>query len=1224
MRNEPVDTVTAGAGSAPSVGEWLRISRDDLLSWPSVKARSQLPRLVRRLVAETAPSVTRSRFPAGAGVQTSGWDGVVECATSTRFVPAGLSGWELSVNTQSRRKAESDYDNRLGLVPEQERNRWAYVGVICRQWTAAEEFARAKSELREFREVRALNVDDIEAWLEEAPQTTVWMRELLSKPIYGVRTVSNWWTSWLDSTTVPIDGEIVLAGRSQQVAAFRSAWEKQKVVTVGGDVRRDEILAFIAAALHESPGSEAAGLGEVLYVDDPAAARRLLGSLGGVTMLLQSEVLYRQLPVAGGSDRVIVPVPSSTKVNIVLPAVDSKVVAERLKALGERCNVAWDLGALARRSLLALRRHYATQPGLFRPGWIRDGVGMTLRRGVLLNRWNETQPGDRRVVERFFGRSYATVVDDLEEFAGGVDDPPFALFDKQWHVVSAADTWDMIGSQLTTGDIDSFTEVAVEVLGDPDPLALMPTGERLQAMMDGVGAEYSQDLTRGIVTTLAIVGSSDTQIDRASTNGSRVAGVIVRKLVEAANADSSFKTWATLAPSLPLLAEAAPNILVDGFQRGLSGNPPLLAAMFSSEPPDRLGLDGPEPYVHFLAALKMLAWSPDHLGAVVAILGKLSELDPRRRPNQANRSLADVMSTPRPNTAASAEDRLDAIHHLRRVAGSAAWHLMVSMLPTNHMRSVLHPRPRYRDWEYRAAAVTHDEFSHMSRSIMPDLIGHAGTDPARWASLVKRVDYISFNAGPELVQELIENVVGGLSRYVETVTDDAARSELWSAMRAVVARHREFSHTPWALPESVIGLFDPLIERLTPQGLAVKYRWLFTAGSIDLGDPSLHGDRYKHYRALLARQVEAVETILEAGGWEALVDFTNSVEAASLVGTALAQVGDDHTDQQVLHRINEERSHMTYMASQYFQHRFGHGGWDWVDQLIDTNNPTPHATAHLLCATDDPPLAWTRADQLGDDVAHSYWERVRTFGYDLNGEQVEKAVHRLQGVGRHDSALVLLSRYGREHGAGLAFAELVAGSLETAKGYYFGERPEIRQDDVERLLQVLADHADNLGSDRVALIEWYYLPLLGPDPDLKTLHRALAEDPAFFVEIITCIYLPASQSADQQSEPSEHDSALADRAKTLLDSWRGGPGLDEEGRVDEHLLQVWIKQARHGLAEADRIDVGDDAIGEALASSPAESDGTWPSQPVRDLLEDLANDNIDRVYGVASTAAEVA
>ncbi len=304
---------------------------------------------------------------------------------------------------------------------------------------------------------------------------------------------------------------------------------------------------------------------------------------------------------------------------------------------------------------------------------------------------------------------------------------------------------------------------------------------------------------------------------------------------------------------------------------------------------------------------------------------------------------------------------------------------------------------------------------------------------------------------------------------------------------------------------------------------------------------------------------------------------------------------------------------MTDMGSQYLRHRFTQGGWDWVDRLMETLMPAPYAAAELLIATGDPPAAWDRADRLGDEVANQYWNRVKIFGYDLKIEHVTEAVQRLQAVSRHDSALALLSRYiPQSSGSGLA--ELVADALETAKGHSFGERPETRQYDFERLLQLLSDHTDTLGRDRVALIEWYYLPTLGFDPDPRTLHIVLAEDPGFFVRIVKLIYRPATPPAAEPSEPSEHETSVADNAEKLLDSWHGGPGLNTDGRIDVHLLGEWIRQARSGLAEADRRDVGDYLIGKALSSSPAEPDGSWPSQPVRDLIEALENDTIERGF----------
>src|SRR5437016_5897487 len=72
-------------------------TRDDLLGWPSIVAAGEFPRLIRRLVWETAPDAVRLGFPAGSGTSAGDWDGSVRTVTGNAFVPAGLSVWELSV-----------------------------------------------------------------------------------------------------------------------------------------------------------------------------------------------------------------------------------------------------------------------------------------------------------------------------------------------------------------------------------------------------------------------------------------------------------------------------------------------------------------------------------------------------------------------------------------------------------------------------------------------------------------------------------------------------------------------------------------------------------------------------------------------------------------------------------------------------------------------------------------------------------------------------------------------------------------------------------------------------------------------------------------------------------------------------------------------------------------------------------------------------------------------
>ena len=922
----------------PTVGQWLRVSRDDLLHWVSSGAGHELPRLIRRLVAETTPFATRIHFPGGTGVASSGWDGLVECGAPSRFVPAGISGWELSVNSSSAQKAEDDYE-RLRQVPPEERSRMAYVAVICRPWTKSRQFAQSKSELGEFREVRALNVDDIEFWLEHAPATTIWLRELLNKPVHGVITIADWWKRWLASTTVPLDADIVLAGRERQVEKLRKVCGSSDITTIGGDVRRDEILAFTAASLFRLEFSESVGGGEVLYVDDPAVARRLLESPGELIVAVPSADIV-PVPAAQTSHHLIVPVPGIEQADIVLPPVDSKVVADQLEVLGESLDIAHDLGALARRSLVALRRHYATNPGLHRPDWAAGPVGATLRRSLLLNRWNQAWVGDREVVERLCSQSYMTVEEKLKRLAVSADDPPLAIIDEQWHLVSPADAWLLIGNHLSRDDLESFRDIAIEVLTDPDPLVSMPDNQRLRASLDGVKAKYSPQLGQGIASTLALLGTLDLPVHGTWTSGSTFTESIVQELVTLANDDPSFRTWATLAPSLPLLAEAAPDVLLAGFRRGLSASPPLLGAMFPGEESDPFGFPRPSPHNHFLWALEVLAWSPAHLGAVVAILGNLEELDHRGRPNRPSASLKSIMCPWRPNTAASAELRLNSIHRLRRQSGPVAWELMVSMLPSTHSSQRIHPGPRYRAWKKGTPVVTRGELFRITQSIASALIEDAGSDGVRWATLINQAG----NLPPDARQELIE----ALGCLDEMVTDHVIRTEIWSAMRKLVALHCEYSDARWALPASEISRFDPLIERFAPESLTARYGWLFDSGLVHLGEVSRRENRNSYDLALATKRAEAVQEILNTGGWDTLSKFASAIDNPLSLGEALAAAAHDQFEEPALETLPEAHPPVFYMSLAYLGQIFGQQGWSWLDQLVDTHDLPAWLTADLL------------------------------------------------------------------------------------------------------------------------------------------------------------------------------------------------------------------------------------------------------------------------------------
>jgi hypothetical protein len=157
---------------------------------------------------------------------------------------------------------------------------------------------------------------------------------------------------------------------------------------------------------------------------------------------------------------------------------------------------------------------------------------------------------------------------------------------------------------------------------------------------------------------------------------------------------------------------------------------------------------------------------------------------------------------------------------------------------------------------------------------------------------------------------------------------------------------------------------------------------------------------------------------------------------------------------------------------------------------------------------------------------------------------------------------------------------------------------------------VLLDYLERAEADIKTLVEleWAYFQALEHTRVPSALYLALADDPTFFVELVTRVYRGKSQ---RRRNLDEHETALAHRAWEVLDSWRIPPGQRDDGTIDAEVLQAWVRQARLLLADADRADIGDEQIGQLLSGSLPGADGAWPAEAVRDLIETLGSKELE-------------
>ena len=220
---------------------------------------------------------------------------------------------------------------------------------------------------------------------------------------------------------------------------------------------------------------------------------------------------------------------------------------------------------------------------------------------------------------------------------------------------------------------------------------------------------------------------------------------------------------------------------------------------------------------------------------------------------------------------------------------------------------------------------------------------------------------------------------------------------------------------------------------------------------------------------------------------------------------------------------------------------------------------------------------------------------------------VEYAARKLVQVKRARAAAEMLSLHRKDSDPpnGKLLAEVLEAVLrepnqelaDATFSYVIGE-----------LLELL-ENSQGTDELQVARLEWAFAGVLHHGRPLPALHRAMAADPAFFVELVEMMHGRAEDEADPAT--LEQRKRRATTAYEVLHEWHGLPGKSPDGTIDIASLKQWVTGALEAFEQRGQGAVGAQFIGEVLSHSPNGSDGAWPHEAVRDVIEEIENPEVE-------------
>jgi hypothetical protein len=814
---------------------------------------------------------------------------------------------------------------------------------------------------------------------------------------------------------------------------------------------------------------------------------------------------------------------------------------------------------------------------------------------VLLGGWNESSAADKAIIERLSGMQYTDWIAKMRDILLQPGSP-LTLKDAAWTLPDRRAAWYAVGARVFDDHLDRLKEVAAAVFSERDPQFELPADERYAARFYGKSLNHSDLLRRGLAETLALLGSQPRALSSCTFRKPEdTAVLVVREILGAAD----WVLWASLNELLPLLAEAAPGEFLDAVESALSSRPSSFDRLFAQE--SGSPITGWNYMSGLLSALETLAWDAEHLTRIVVILGELAARDPGGSwSNRPANSLVTILLPWLPQTIAAPSKRKTAIEILVKELPSVAWKLLLDLLPSSHQISIGSRKPEWRSIipDDFPRNVTNEEYRDQVNAYAELAIRLANQDVSKLAELIDRANDLPSPALDQLLTQLRSDTIVSMP--------EADRLPLWTALADLVIKHRKYADAEWAMKPERLKEIEEAAEKLAPSTPMFRHQRLFTERDFDLYEEK--GSYQEQQKELDERRQKAVLEVFAVDGLEGVLNFAKSVESPWRLGFGFGAVAASDCDEKILPALlNSDINSLERFAAGFVWARFRNLDWKWVDQ-IDTSKWSAAQIGQFLTYLPFNKDTWDRLARLLSGNEAAYWSKATVNPYDA-GKDIQLAVDRLLEHGRPQPAIRCLEKL-IDHKEPLDSQQAV----RVLKAI-LGSAENLRSVDVDAIIEVIQalQNDPNANTDDLFQIEWAYLPLLDRirGASARTIEQRLADDPAFFCEIIRLVYRSESDTEKSSAEePTEQSRDIIRSAYRLLMQWRTPPGRQKDGTFDGALLSTWLQKVKVACAESGHLKSALRQIGHVFVYAPADPDGLWLHRSVATALNEKDAEDI--------------
>ena len=795
---------------------------------------------------------------------------------------------------------------------------------------------------------------------------------------------------------------------------------------------------------------------------------------------------------------------------------------------------------------------------------------------ALFGTWNEENENEKNIISNVLKMEYDDWIKVLKELLLKKSEY-ISYKNKCWKIENKEELIEKYCDDYFDSDIKKFKEAAITIVKEENPQIEMTSTER---MLSSKHMKYSGAIKKSVLETFAYMKSIKNKFYNCKNELKESLWYVPRTILE----KSGWKIYASLDSLLPILAEINGDEYLQQLENVLNDEENI-KKLFNEKSEDYFN----KSYIWGINwSLEVLAWDSDSLSNVYNMYCKIAKYDKR-----AIEAMSKIVLPWYPQTNAKFNLRKSIIEMILKEYPDIGWKVLMNLMPNVQRNSMPICKPKWNGVPEEEPVVTVGELQKENNEYVKLAIEYSCGKIERIKDLINVMD--------DIPKELFDKIYATVTSEDVVRLSDDEKYVLWEENEKLIAKHKKFAKSEWALPKEAVEKLEKMSEIIKPCSSKTYLKRTFDGEYWDLYDSEK--ETYDELeKRIMNAQIEAVKVILK-DGMEALIDFSYNVKDSIKVGIALAHIDITPEDEEKIILLFNEDSCM--IAKGYVRYKYNKDGLKWL-KSIQKIQLTDKGKTNLLTQLPNNENSWKIAGEWLKENEIEYWKsndiRVVEGGGDYN-----YPIQKLIEADRPIKALELINM------ALFEKKEFNKKLSDEALLKALDKQDDINYIDVYDIKNIIKDlQLSNYDEERLFQIEWSYLPLLSDDDEYRpiTIEKRISKDPSTINDLLCLAYKAHKDEKNNQNS----DEKLAINAYRLLNILKVVPGYDENGVMNKDDLNKWISDVIKIAKENDREEVALMTIGHLLYYTKKDEDGFWIDRNVAEILNKEENEIMRRGY----------